>query len=344
MSATRPRLAARSRWSAAVKCPRQAAYGLLGIPPEEERLRDDVAHLMRLDLDGLRRRGRRLGAVRAHAYIDQYGEDNVELEREVAWPAGILHEDIFVRPEALAVEVKSVTPASIDTIFDAAVLQVAGAVHFDDEAEHGMVEFVSPLDESVYECVPVTLNDDLIARVEAVAHAVAQAGMTKGAELPERVCQRPGDSAGRLCPFAGHCFDGWAEQHPPIILDDPEVVALCQSLHTLKSEYKTHSAEAKLRSEGYAEVQARLAELGVEPGVDYEIGPFRLRRIVTAEGESFSLAKARSAGAWTGAHDEHFSAFLKPRAGSERWTIDRVSDEIVAGDWGDDAPWSGEDL
>lgn len=329
MAATAPHLEARSRWSQAVKCARQGAYGLLGVEPAEpdERTR-------RLWI-----RGKQLGAYVADSFAEKYGEENIVREKSVPWPGGLLHTDVFVIPEKVAVEVKSTsTPSSI---LDAALMQLAGEVHFDPDAEGGLLVLVNPSDLGM-EFVPFVLTDEWIERVEQAADDVMRAGASRGQVLPERVCSRPSDGIGRFCPFIEHCFQGW---EPPTLesITDPETVALVAEWEQAKKTYRDHDAEAGLARDRYKEIEAELTALGLEPGRAYHVGPYLVKRIAVSGRETFQLARARKAGQWTEADGERFAAFVKVGDPSERYDIQRAP-ETGDIDFGDEAPWTSDDL
>lgn len=324
MSATSPRLEARSRWSQAVKCARQGAYGLLGVDPAEPDERTQRLWI----------RGRQLGAYVADSFAAKYGEDGIIREKAIPWPAGILHSDAFVIPEKVAVEVKSST--SPNSILDAALLQLAGEVHFDPDAESGLLAIVNPSDLGM-EFVPFVLTDEWIERVETVADEVMRAGASSGLALPERVCHKPGDGVGRFCPFISHCFDGW-EPEPLAELDDPDTLQLVRELDDLKRRYREHNGTADGLRDEYKEIEARLTERGLEAGRTYQVGGFQVRRIVARGRETFQLSRARKSGFWTSADDERLAAFLRFGDPSERYDVQRAG-EAADVDYGDDPPF-----
>jgi len=302
----RPRLEARSRWSSAAKCARQGAYGLLGVEPIEP---DDRTKRLWI-------RGKQLGAYVADSFAEKYGEHNIIREKAVPWPGGILHTDVYVIPERVAVEVKSTsTPASI---LDAALTQLAGEVHFDPDTDAGLLALVNPSDLSM-EFVPFRLTDEWIERVERIADEVMRAGASRGQMLPDRVCAKPSDGIGRFCPFISHCFEGWA----PAPLDEIssiEVVELARQWVEAKQEYRRHKEDEEAAHGRYKEIEAALSA-HLEPGRTYQVGPYQARRIVSKGRETFQIGRARKAGQWTELDDERWRTFVTVGQPSERYDI-----------------------
>ena len=50
-------------------------------------------------------------------------------------------------------------------------------------------------------------------------------------------------------------------------------------------------------------------------------------------------AKARTAGVWTAMHDELFHPFISLGGGHSRFSFDRIEDEALEHDYGDDVPF-----
>lgn len=283
MAATKPRLEARSRWSHACKCARMASYALLGVDPAEPSERSQ----------GLMRRGRMLGAERYERYVLKYGEENVIPEQPIAWPAGILHPDIYVAPEKLIVEVKS--SASPAALIEDAIVQCAGQVYWHPEAQQGLVEVISPIDLQVVEEIPVVLTDEWRERLEQIAADVVRAGATNGRELPDRVCRRPSDGIGRFCPFIETCFEGWEPPSMQELKADEQLIARVARLHELKRRRKALAADDKPLEAEQKEIQAELDEElpTTVAGVALLIGGYAVKPSHRSR-ESFSLKKARA--------------------------------------------------
>jgi hypothetical protein len=327
VSATETRLRGRTRWSAASKCARWAALGLLGAEPAEPTQRQQR----------LWRRGRQLGDDRAQQLRDRYGAENVIREKAVSWPTkglplGELHTDAFVIPESLAIEVKSST--SPTSILESAITQLAGEMHFDPEAKNGALMVVDPTGWNDDILVPVVLTDDLVARVEQIAADVA--GAAKGGALPDCVCASPGACRMMGCPFTEEAWKDWTAPDPKQL--DGEAAQLVRDLYYAKQQKDEHKATLAESDTKFREICTRLLELGIDAGCDYNVGPLRLRRTRVNGRETFSLTTARKAGIL----DESLLTLLEPfiRVGDphDRWYIDRVGDgalEVPAEDYGD---------
>lgn len=335
------RLRGRTRWSAAAKCPRQCAYGLLGAEPAEPDERTKR----------LWRRGRQLGADLANDFAAKYGEENVVREKAVAWPdtglpLGELHTDVFIKPEKMAVEVKSSTsPASI---LDDAITQLGGEIRWDPEAEVGALAIVDPTGWRDVELIPVFLTDELQERVESIAAQVVTAA--NGGPLPERVCQKPADGRGRFCPFIDICFKDWQAPDP---LDlDSDVAQLAVELKQAQDEERQVKALVAEKEERRKELAKQLVEWDLVPGMDYVGSGVKVRRTHVNDSPRFSFSKAEKAGMfqtpiWTPEHEALISPFVSFSGGHDRWSVTVLSESEapkVAGAFGDEAPWSDEDL
>lgn len=270
-------------------------------------------------------------------YAAEHGKENVQRQIPIPWPLGEGHADLLIVPRDELIEVKS-TATPDGPIFDMAVMQVRLYKHFSGHKRAG-VYLVNPSDLKREDFIPVKVSssdeDEIVELVRSVERAVE----TDGAELPACVCDGPGACRRLGCQFTDVAWDGWEQPEPtPLDDSDGEVAALVQSLYELKRDYKQFNAEAEERKRGYALVQARLAEIGLDPGRDYLINGFKVRRVVTAGSESFSLAKAVKSGNFSEADYERFSFAISPRSGSERWMVDRVSDGAPT-DFGTEAPF-----
>jgi hypothetical protein len=329
MSATDTRLKGRTRWSAASKCARWAALGLLGADPSEPSARTQR----------LWRRGRQLGADRADMLADKYGAENIVREKAVPWPAnglplGELHVDAFIIPEALSIEIKSSTsPASI---LESAITQLAGEVHFDPESEQGALMIVDPSGWEDDRLIPIMLTADLVARVEQIAADVASAA--KGGPLPDCACSSPGACRSLGCPFTDTAWENWEPPNPIALGGD--TAALVTELYQAKQARATLKAVYEEGDQLYKQVCARLSELDIKPGYDYFAGPLKLRRTTISGRETFSLSTARKAGVLDEQLLAELAPFIKTGEPYDRWTIDRVGDEpLPTQDPGDDVPF-----
>jgi hypothetical protein len=292
----------------ACKCPRMASYALRGTEPHEPS--DRTRRLFA--------RGRQLGEWMGQRFQHKYGADNVILEKPVLWPAngdlplGELHTDIYVKPERMAVEVKS--SAQPESLIDSALMQLAGEVHFDPDADKGLLAIVDPndLDELL---MPFTLTDKWRDKVEDVAAQVAAAGTT--GELPDRVCAKPSDGHSRFCPFIDVCFEGW-QPPPPATLETNDLRLLVYAVAGRKQTRDALQDRADEADAAYRRDLERLAE-HVEPGVDYQVGSISVRRSVVKGRTTYRIPAALKCGVVT---EEQLAPFTKIGEPHDRWSIE----------------------
>lgn len=300
-----------------------AVYGLLGaepVPPDE-RTRGRFA------------RGR--DAQRYHAIrLDlRFGRENVVREKAIPWPpppalpVGELHTDLFVRPEALAIEIKS--SAHPGSMFDSAMTQLAGQVVFDPEAERGALVFLDHdyQETATYALVP---SKGIVERVEMIAATVVEAA--RSGKLPDRVCERPGDGRGRLCPFIEICFDGY---QPPPPGERRDLAELASEYWLVERDLrKTRRDERELKAR-HDELRSELLERELPEG-ETDTGPVTLKVTTVAASQRFKLGPARKAGLWTSFHDEHFGDYVTWVDESRRVRATRVGEEPLAFDYGEE--------
>lgn len=338
------RLRGRTRWSAAAKCPRQAAYGLLGAEPAEPDERTKR----------LWRRGRQLGADVANDFAAKYGEDDIVREKAVEWPdnglpIGELHTDVFVKSQKMSVEVKSSTsPASI---LDDAITQLGGEIRYDADAEVGCLAIVDPTGWRELELLPVILTDELTERVEDIAAQVVTAA--NGGPLPERVCCKPSDGKGKFCPFIDICFTDWQAPDPLDLSED--IAQLAVDLKQAQDEERVAKQAVTLAETRRKEISAQLSGWELVPGMDYLGNGIKLKRTKVDDSPRFSYSKAQKAGVfssplWTPEHEALISPFVGLSGGHDRWKVDVVSESSapkasagVSDEWGE-APWTDADL
>jgi hypothetical protein len=324
---TDDRLQGRTRWSMAARCPRMAAMGLLGFEPSEPSEREL----------GRMQRGKDAQRYHARRLIAKYGESGVVLEKAVPWPKppelpiGELHTDFVILEERLAMEVKS--SEAVDSMFDMSLMQLKGQIYFDDDVDAGALTFLDR-DYQVTDMFPVIVTDEDVAELNKIVEQVVGAGKT--GKLPERTCERPGDGIGKLCPFISDCFADW---EPPMDQDGTEIAGKVTAYYLAKQAVDAKQAELDPLEEKLAEAKDDL--LAAEPAVGTTpCGPLLLNRTDVADRQSFSLAKARKSGLWTGAQDELFHAFISTGGAHTRFTVKRTSEEpLIHEDPGDEAPF-----
>jgi hypothetical protein len=315
------------RLSELARCPRMCALRAVGAEPEP----------IAPEWQRFFTRGQLFEHYVAELYAAEDGRENVRRQLVVRWPLGEGHADIYRTVRRELIEVKSTT-APDGAIFETAVRQVRLYKHFFTPAKRAGVYLVNPSDLRREDFIPVTVSSSDTDEIVSLVRSVETAIESDGAELPPCSAENPAQCRRLGCAFTAQAWEDW--QPPTVELEGEEAAALVISREELKRDYRKFCAEADERKKGYSLVQTRLAEIGVEPGRDYLIAGRKLRRIVSAESDSFSLAKARTAGSWNGHDDERFAPFIKPRAGSERWSVDRIKDGEPSGDdFGKEAPF-----
>jgi hypothetical protein len=312
-----------------VRCARMAAYGLAGAEPAPTTPRQE----------GRFARGRYANDYFVRQMRAKHGEENIISEMAVPWPAppalpiGELHVDCAVISERLAIEVKN--SVWIDSLFDSAVLQVAGAVHYSDRFDAGLVVFLDH-DLQVTHEFPVFLNDELIEKVESIAEAVLESARPGGA-MPERICEKPADGIGHFCPFIDSCFgDDWDPEPARVDEQWSELASRGWVIQRDLQAAKGKSEELQAAWDAWKE-EALALEL---PLGETMAGPIRVKRIEVKGRETFSKAKAVTAGAWTPLDDERLGPFVKIGEPSYRFDLQKTeADEPLDLDFGEEAPF-----
>jgi len=329
MTETAGRLRGATRWSMASRCARQASYGLLGVDPVPPTPRES----------GRMARGRYAGEYVGRQMKAKYGDENVVLEMGVPWPAapalpvGELHTDVAVLSERLAIEVKN--SVWVDSMYDSAVLQLAGALHFGrDKFDAGLVVFVDH-DLQITHEFPVFLTDELVEQVEEIAAAVIAAGKEGVRALPERVGAKPSDGRSHFCPFIEHCFADWV---PPPATEREDLSQLASEGWLIQRDLKAAKGNVGEYQERWDEWKERMLAAAPEV-VEALAGPVRIKRIDVKGRETFSLAKARSAGVWGPGDEERFGPFTKIGEPSVRFDLTRTEAGDLDIDYGDESPF-----
>jgi hypothetical protein len=258
----------------------------------------------------------------------KHGADNVHFEYAVPWPAppalpvGELHVDVAVFSERLAIEAKNTV--HIDSLYESAVVQVAGAlVNAPDKFDAGLVVFLDH-DYQITHEFPIFLTDELREQVETIMDAVVEAGKT--GQVPERICGKPSDGIGHLCPFIEHCFEGWVEPPPA---ERGDLSELASEGWVIQRDLRTARGSTQELESAWEEWKARASEAteGMPPGLEIHAGPIRIKRIDVKGRETFSLSKARKSGSWTALDEERFGAFTKIGEPSVRFDLTKTEAE-----------------
>jgi hypothetical protein len=317
------------RWSSVRACPRKAVYEWENAPARERTDREERILF----------RGKSIGRDYASFLVARYGADAIEAERKVEWALGIGHIDIYVKETKTAIEVLSSAHAT-DAMVQSKLLQLTGYMEHDPDVDNGALVVLNPSDftEDRY-----LVNKDSDAYAELVAEMndrIAQVlAWNETGETPARVCSKPSDAWGQFCLHADHCFEGWQPPEEADVVADPRVRELAIELYLAKraeTEAKKLVGEAEEKRKA---VQEQLAE-HLEPG-EYEIGSLTVKRRVTNRAASVNAKKARLAiPGW----DALVEPYLTPGATYSTWVIDRNGDAPLTVDFGDEAPWSEEDL
>jgi hypothetical protein len=307
------------RWSAAAKCPRWCVLGRRGA---------DAAHPT-ARRSRIMRRGKLFEDLVAEQFEAAY-PDGVIRQKEVVWPGGILHTDLYVISEQTAIEVKcSTSPSSLR---DSALLQNAGEQMFDGDVTRGGLVWLDPVAlEQTLE--PVVLTDELKGRVNQVLEQLTWAEDTGG--LPDCVCKSPGGCREMGCPFTDVAWEGW--EPPEFFPLDGRKAELVHELYYAARDKRENAAVAKSADARCKEIQAELLELGVEPGKRYQVGPLMVTPSPVKGRKTFSVTSAEKNGVWTAEDEERFGAFIKNGDGHVRWAVERLGEEpiLTAEDFGD---------
>jgi hypothetical protein len=309
-----------ARLSELARCPRMGALGAIGTQ------RADWRDIERRYLT----RGRMYGKFVAEQLALRY-PGGIEVEREIPWPHGTGHADVYIKPEKMIVEVVStVTPSPQMLAFK--MTQARLYLHFDPEAEHAQVYVIDPSSLMRDAALPVVLGDEDREQIEEWVADVGRAKET--GDLPERVCRKPEDGRSHLCPFVEPCFEGW-EPVPRGILDDPEIYELAQKHHLIaEQERVSRTAVSHLATER-KEIEQKLADQ-LEPG-EYEAADLVVRRTHVAAGERLSVAKVRAAG-FGHLLDGPLGPFVTISGEHDRWKVERREGDALSAntyDWED---------
>lgn len=267
---------------------------------------------------------------------EQYGEDAIEREREVPWPLGVGHIDLYVRPERLIVEVKSSTSPS--SVIDAAMRQVRMQMRFDPEAEHAAIYVIDPSDLDREDFLPVKLRDEDVAEIDRAVEEVGRA--IEGGDLP--ACSASDPTACRFsgCGFTEAAWAGWTPA-PATTADDPRLVEAALEWYRHRAFRLALERGVDTAKADETEARDRMLELGLPPEGEVVVGgKLRVKRTKVAGRVTARIADARKAGVWTDALDELLGDYVRVGEPSERLTATLLEGaELAPVDFGDEVPF-----
>lgn len=204
----------------------------------------------------------------------KHGRENIVRQPSFQHPLGVGHSDFLIVPERLLVEVKSTQAGTLSTpVFDNGVEQLRIAIHFHPDADQGALVMLNPSTlrpADVFKVVNSEEDDERIAET-----FLRIAASIEAETLPERVCSKPGQARGMMCPFAASCFEGW-EPEPMNEVDDPVVLAAAAELAAIVRSEREHGAAMKALDEAKRSAKAMLADVLPEKG-ESVVGPFLVR-------------------------------------------------------------------
>ena len=309
------------RASEAARCYRQAALRALGAT-EAERPPEAQEYL---------NRGRFFEEYVVRQIEAKHGRDNVRRQVDIDWgmdePG---HADALIVSERILVEIVStVTPNPSGLMWEMKLAQLKLYLRFCDDADEGALYVINPNVLQPADVYRVVLTPEDIKAIDAGVASIKVA--LDGGELPARVCAKPGQARGRLCPFAEPCFEGWVPPEPSEVVD-PDAVDAAARLAAIKVAERPLKEQLAVLEDRKKEAQADLAEM-VAVG-ETIAGPWKVTRTHVQRQPTFSMKAAQAAGFPVQTLDE----FLKPGAAYDTFKVTRAED---AGgiDFGDEAPW-----
>lgn len=292
-------------------CDRMSVLRALGTTPAEHRGEE---------LEWFQR-----GHLFEHYVVSQierkHGKANVIRQPEIHHPLGIGHSDALIVPERTLVEVKSANAGSLKTpSFENGVMQLRIALRYRDDADKGALYVINPSTLKPADVFTVVLTDEDAAFIDDMFERIGKA--IEGEQLPERMCAKPSDGRGYLCPFVESCFEGW-EAPEPAEIQDPEALSVAAELAAIKQEESVHRRALDALEEGRKDAQERLGRF--VPIGDSVVGSFAVKRIHKTRKASFSEKAARAAGFPM----ETLAEFI---VGGSEWDEYRIARAAQAGD------------
>lgn len=204
----------------------------------------------------------------------KHGRENVIRQPTFEHPLGVGHSDFLIAPERLLVEVKSTQAGTLSTpVFDNGVEQLRIAIHFHPDADRGALVMLNPSTLRAAEVYDVVNTEDDDERIDATFASIQNHIIAE--RLPDRVCHKPGNARGMLCPFATPCFEGW-EEPLPYSVTDQEAVRLAALITTIQMKEKIALTEVAGLADEKKEAKQHLSEFLPEKGVS-TVGPFSVQ-------------------------------------------------------------------
>ena len=239
--------------------------------------------------------------------IKAYGRDDVEHQRQIKWPLGTGHADFYVRSEKHLIEVTSSDSPSA-RLLAFKIEQLKQYIHYDPDAEYGAVMEVDSSRPRHARVIRVQLTDEDKERISQRVEGL------QGGEPPERVCARPSQARGMLCPFAAPCFEGWRPTPPEQLSEQLDGLVL----DAARCEQSYETAKKRLKESKNERDQARrIVREYVEPGRDYLSGDGITVRVTDVpDGFTYDTPTAIKAGA---IRESVMADYTKPKKGYERW-------------------------
>lgn len=272
------------RASVMARCPRACVYGALGTP-------EDPAPFA---IEEYYRRGLVFERLRLAEYEKEYGSGDLERQREIPWLGGtaVGHADGYVRSRRLIVEVVSSVSPSQDMI-SMKMEQAIQYVHFDEEAEHAVVDVIDPSRLVPVESIPCRVTAAKAAEIDERVASVVEGIESGGEHLPDRVCAKPSDARGRLCSFALTCFAGW--ETPARTLDTREAADAFRHVKNAKEGLDVAKGAASV-ADGAYRLALEHADEYLDDGDNHCAGVLIKRTPVKAR-RTFKLTVAEKSGA-----------------------------------------------
>jgi hypothetical protein len=227
------------------------------------------------------------------------------------------------------VEVKSANAGSLKTpSFENGVMQLKIALRYRDDADTGALYVINPSTLRPADIFKVVLTDEAAEAIDETFRRIER--HIELEVLPDRVCAKPSQARGYLCPLVAACFEGW---EPPDIeeIDTPEAHTAVAELARIKAQETTLRRALDALETERKDQQQVVGDL--VPVGDSIVGGFAVKRIHKTRGPSFSVKAYQAAGGSLEALAEYL------RGGSE-WDEYRIT--TGAGgttDFGEDAPF-----